>query len=135
MAFPLAFIVLAYSFDVLVRCDRKDMEMDIVPTSSPKEFIDLNNDNSDKESKIPSNIRYPVDDNSDKVSLISTNLSLVVEELQPVFPSTASINALLSVFCLLLNLIIITFYWSNSPNLSSMLYLLNAIADSISAVG
>ena len=46
-----------------------------------------------------------------------------------------SFNTLLVVMSLLLNLIIITYYWSYSSNLSSTLYLRNGIADSISAIG
>ena len=48
---------------------------------------------------------------------------------------TASFNTVLVIMSLLLNLFIVTYYWSNSGNLSSILYLRNGIADSISAIG
>ena len=48
---------------------------------------------------------------------------------------TVSLNLLLVVLSLILNLITVTFYWSNSPNFSSTLYLRNAVANSLSAVG
>ena len=50
-------------------------------------------------------------------------------------PFAASFNTLLIILSLLLNLIIITYHWGNSSNLSSTLYLRNGIADSISAIG
>ena len=60
----------------------------------------------------------------------------VKEEINFLTPLiTVSLNTLLAVLSLLLNLIIITFYWSNSSNFSSILYLRNAVADSISAAG
>ena len=48
---------------------------------------------------------------------------------------TVSFNTLLVICSLLLNLFIVTYYWSNSENLSSTLYLRNGIVDWISAVG
>ena len=60
----------------------------------------------------------------------------VEEEINSLIPLiTVSLNTLLAVLSLLLNLIIITFYWSHSSNFSSILYLRNAVADSISAAG
>ena len=96
----------------------------ILPTSSPDECDEMSVNKSDKVGNILSNI-------SD-ADYANTS---TVEEPHLLLPSTVSINGLLSVICLFLNLIIITFYWSNSPNLSSILYLRNAIADSISAAG
>ena len=58
------------------------------------------------------------------------------EEINLLLPLiTVSLNTSLAFLSLLLNLIIITFYWTNSPNFSSILYLRNAVADSISAAG
>ena len=58
------------------------------------------------------------------------------EEINLLLPHiTVSLNTLLAVLSLLLNLFIITFYWSHSSNFSSILYLRNAVADSISAAG
>ena len=50
-------------------------------------------------------------------------------------PFAASFNTVLIILSLLLNLLIVTYYWNNSSNLSSTLYLRTGIADSISSIG
>ena len=60
---------------------------------------------------------------------------LIAEQPNWLLLLAASVNTLLIVLSLFLNLFIVTYYWSTSSNLSSLLYLRNGIADCISAIG
>jgi len=50
-------------------------------------------------------------------------------------PVITSCNTLLIILSLIFNLFILTYYWTNSTNLPSILYFRNSVADSISAIG
>ena len=127
---------LAYFKEAQAGCDRS-----IMPTSSPGGCNDLSENKVDsvKDNNVSKNSGYA--NTSIVEDLESPTHSNYMENMQkdsqlhPLIPSSAFLNTLLSVICLLLNLIIITFYWFNSPSFSSILYLRNAIADSISAAG
>ena len=66
------------------------------------------------------------DDTGDKTENETNSLAL---------PAAACCNTLLAILSLLFNLLIVAYYWFNSTNLPSILYLRNAIADFISAIG
>ena len=73
--------------------------------------------------------------NSAATDLTKQSEKIIKDKPNWLLPCAASFNTLLVGLNLLLNFIIVTYYWSNSGNLSSTLYLRNGIADSISAIG
>ena len=97
-----------------------------LPEISHKPIIpDINTESSNKEKETGSNnnctAETPLKHDKDKPHLL--------------LPVITSCNTLLIILSLFFNLFILTYYWTNSTNLPSILYLRNSVADFISAIG